>query len=217
MYPARLGKGAPFPCPGLQDQSRLQSSQPSRTAAGCFQPYRRLRSERITTAKLAKTNHHQRVHIYIFPAFEIADVIDANGLSKEEEPRIHGTAARFRGREIRAERIFAKQMGRCHLNRLTASRRRRRPHFVCACGSPLNENVVSIDQNDKYGNDSLSINWGRSTRLAAKESGRVIVAGVDDSPVGNAGFCHSAIDVRRRQRSPECQGSSDSTVNILCT
>ena len=39
---------------GLQDQSRLQSSQPSRTAAGCFQPCRRLRPERITTAKLAK-------------------------------------------------------------------------------------------------------------------------------------------------------------------
>lgn len=31
--------------------------------------------------------------------------------------------------------------------------------------------------------------------LAGKESGRVIVAGSDDSPYGNAGFSDSAIDV----------------------
>ena len=42
--------------------------------------------------------------------------------------------------------------------------------------------------------------------MAGKESGRVIVAGIDDSPVGNAGCCNSAIVVRRKQLSPECSG-----------
>ncbi len=49
---------------GLQDHSQPQSSQSSRTATACFQPCRKLRSERITTAKLAKNQPSSaRTHI----------------------------------------------------------------------------------------------------------------------------------------------------------
>ena len=74
---------------GLQDQNRLQSSQPSRTATGCCQPCRRLRSERITTAKLAKTNPLQRAPI---PLLDFRD----RGCYRREWPFERGRAANSR-------------------------------------------------------------------------------------------------------------------------